>query len=239
MACVCTPLAVRCNVVKVWRPLPQALWGALSEPADIRLSRQRERRALVAVAIMVALLAGGFSGIGYRPDAAGQEAVFPVIGGSLRLNDGNANPSAGWCYVPGLSLAPVLWVVLPPLAGWAFVRLLWIPSVATGKSSAQATLAMARHLSGTYLYVYLMILVGAGLMPLLVRLAPSGTQTFRWYLWCFLFGESFFVPAAMWLRLVVNDFSGQIFGRFRYSLLAAYGVAFVTIPIWGMLIAFW
>jgi hypothetical protein len=84
-----------------------------------------------------------------------------------------------------------------------------------------------------------MILVGTGLMAILVRFAPATTEEFRWYLWCFLFGESFFVPAAMWLRLIADDFSGAIFGRLRYSLLAAYGVAFVAIPILGMIIVFW
>jgi hypothetical protein len=233
-----SPLAVRCNIVRVWRPLPQDLWGALIQPRDIQQSRQREVRAVVAVAIIVALLVVGFSSIGYRLDTAGQGTVFALTG--LSFASGNSSPwSTSWCYMPGLSLAPVLWVVLPPLAGWGFVRLLWIPRVAVGKLSRPGTLAMARHLSGTYLHVYLMVFVGAVLMSLLVWFAPARTQSLRWYLWCFLFGETFFVPAAMWLRLVVNDFSGQIFGRLRYSLLAAYGVAFVAIPTVSMLIVFW
>jgi hypothetical protein len=237
LAFVRTPFAVRCNVVKVWRLLPEGLWDTLGEPGDIRWSRQRERRALVVVGIVVALLILGVSSIGYLTDGADGGAMFPLVGAST----GNGVPqfSAGWCYVPWLSLASVLWVALPPLAGWGFVRLVWIPLVAAGKSTAEATLATARHFSGTYLHVYLMIMVGAGLMAVLVRLAPASTERFRWYLWCFLFGESFFVPAAMWLRLVLSDSRGAIFGRSRYWVLATYGVVFVSIPIWGMLIVFW
>jgi hypothetical protein len=232
-----TPLAVRCNIVKVWRPLPQDLWGALTQSRDIQQSRERERRAVAAVAVIVAMLVFGLSSIGYRLDTAAQGTTLSLTGLSF-ASDSSSRLSAGWCYMPGISLAPVLWVALPPLAGWGFVRLLWIPGVAAGKSSVHGTLAMARHLSGTYLYVYLMVLVGVALMALLVWFAPARTQSLRWYLWCFLFGETFFVPAAMWLRLIVNDFSGQIFGRLRYSLLAAYGVAFVIIPIVGMVIVF-
>lgn len=238
LAFVRTPLAVRCNVVKVWRQFPEGLWSALDEPGDIRRSRQRERQAVVGVAIMVLLLLAVGSSLGYRTVVAGQKSLSPVIGPSLPAADAPAS-SAGWCYVPGLSLAPVLWVALPPLVGWGFVRLAWIPLVAADKSSFQSRLAFARHLSGTYLYVYLMILVGAGLMAVLTRFAPASTEAFRWYLWCFLFGESFFVPAAMWSRLVLNDRKGCVFGRFRHWILGAYGVAFVGIPTWAMVIVFW
>lgn len=51
---------------------------------------------------------------------------------------------------------------------------------------------------------------------------------------CFLFGESFFVPGAMWLRLVVLDQSGRVFGARRYRVLAVYLLLTVVIPIIGM-----
>ena len=71
-------------------------------------------------------------------------------------------------------------------------------------------------------------------MPLLIIVSPAGTETFRVCLWCFLFGESFFVPAVLWMRLVVNDLSGRVFGRARHVLLALYLAIFVVLPIVGM-----
>ena len=234
-----TPLAVRCNIVKVWRPLPRDLWSALTQPNDIRKSRQRERRAVVAVAVMVALLVFGDL---ERRVSPGHHGSGDDISADWRLIYSRqwltriarlvlrAGAVAGTCAVGGGAA--------PGRAGRSFACC-GSPGSAAGKSSGQATFAMVRHLSGTYLYVYLMVFVGAALMLPLVRLAPAETQILRWYLWCFLFGETFFVPAVMWLRLILSDRSGQVFGHWRYSLLAAYGVGVVAIPIWGMLIVFW
>ena len=86
----------------------------------------------------------------------------------------------------------------------------------------------------SYVYVFAMIVAGAALMPVLVWWSPSGTEMTRWCLGWFLFGESFFVPAVMWLRLVVHDGPGQVFGRFRYAGLGLYLLFCVLMPIGGM-----
>lgn len=229
-----TPFTVRRNVVKVWRALPADPWTQLSLPADHAHSIRRERWALGGVAVGALLLVAGFSSVGLCTAVGEDLAFFPLLGKSLPTpTEGSLIP--GWYYVPGQSLSLALWVVVPSLAGWAFVRLVWLPTVALRCPAPEATLAFARHLSGVYLYVYAMILVGAGLMPLLILLSPKGTETLRWCLWCFLFGESFFVPAAMWSRLVINDSPGKVFGRFRYTALVLYLTFFVAIPIGGMI----
>ena len=71
------------------------------------------------------------------------------------------------------------------------------------------------------------------MIPLML-VDAKGTETFRWCFWCFLFGESFFVPGAMWLRLVILDQSGRVFGTRRYQILAVYLLLTVVIPIIGM-----
>jgi hypothetical protein len=204
-----TPFTVRCNVVKVWRPLPRDIWSLLGSQSDVQQSRRRERVALLAVVLMAMMIAAGSTGAGHQ-----------------------------WLYVPGPSPAVALWIVVPPLVGWVFARWLWIPLVAAGRPTREATMAFARHLSGVYLYVYLMISLGVALMLLLARAAPVGTGTLRYCLWWFLFGESFFVPAVMWLRLVRNDSSGCVFGRFRYLFLVVYLVVFVAFPSVEMCLEF-
>jgi len=228
-----TPFAVRCNVVKVWRPLPQNIWDQLSSPADVLQSRQWERRALFGIAIMVVILVAGFSNVGYRTHVANIVVSYPLLGASF-ASTGESHLTSGWFYAPGLSIRFALWTVVPPLVVWMMVRSIWIPMVAAGRPTRDATLAFARHLSGVYLYVYLMIVLGAALMPVLIQFDPVRTETLRWCLRWFLFGESFFVPALMWLRLVGNDASGQVFGRSRCAILVAYGAVIVVIPIMGM-----
>lgn len=228
-----TPFAVRRHVIMVWRRLPPDLWTTLSQPGDRARSAQVERRSLVGVAVMVVILIAGFSSVGLRITVDGEALCFPLLGWSVAA-PADSSPDLGWYHAPGQSLSLALWVVAPSLAGWAFVRLIWIPMVAAGKPTRDAVLTFARHLGAVYFFVYLMVIVGAALMVPLVALAPRGTETFRWCLWCFLFGESFFVPAAMWLRMVIHDSSGHVFGRFRYAVLVLYMALFVAIPICGM-----
>ena len=72
------------------------------------------------------------------------------------------------------------------------------------------------------------------MVPLIIW-SPRGTETFRWCLWCFLFGESFFVPAAMWLRLLLHDSAGRVFGRRRLLVFSLYLTMCMVIPIYGMI----
>lgn len=228
-----TALAVRCNIVKVWRPLPAGLWNSLRTPEDERISRQQERRAVACVGLMAAMLIGGFSSIGYRNQVQQTASCFPLLGPSFSL-EGGRSAEPGWYWAPGQTTSLGLWIVVPTLAGWAFVRKIWIPSVTAGRPSQGAAMAMARHLSGVYLYVYLMIVAGAALMPLLILAGPERTETLRWCLRWFLFGESFFVPAVMYVRLVRNDASGAVFGRARQVVLAGYLIGCVAIPAAGV-----
>lgn len=229
-----TPFAVRCNVVKVWRPLPADLWTTLSQPEDCARSKRVERRALAGVTVMAVMLMAGFSSVGLRTTAGEEDLCFPVLGKSLAVPE-NGSPDPGWYHAPGQSLSLGFWVVGPSLGGWVFVRLIWIPVVAARKPTREATLAFARHLGAVYLYVYLMIVAGAALMVPLIVLAPKGTEWLRWCFWCFLFGESFFVPTAMWLRLVICDSSGKVFGHYRFAIMAFHLTCFVVIPIFGMI----
>ncbi len=228
-----TSLAFRCNIVKVWRPLPAGLWRVLETPGDELRSRRLEQQALACVGLMAVMLIGGFSSIGYRKQVEQTATCFPLLGPSFRL-EGGQNADPGWYWAPGQSISLGLWIVVPTLAGWAFVRGIWIPFVAAGRPSQGATMAMARHLSGVYLYVYWMIVVGAGLMPLLILAGPERTETLRWCLRWFLFGGSFFVPAVMYVRLVRNDTSGAVFGRARQAVLTGYLIGCVAIPVAGM-----
>lgn len=229
-----TPFHVRCNVVKAWLPLPENVWAALSRPEDGARAKRVERRALAGVTTMAVLLMVGFSGIGLRTTSGEESQCFPLLGKSRAVPE-NDPSGPGWYYAPGQSLSLGLWVVGPTLLGWAFVRLVWIPTVAVGKPTRTATLTFARHLGAVYLYVYLMVVGGAALMLPLILWAPKGTEGLRWYLWCFLFGESFFVPAVMWLRLAIYDASGHVFGRHRFATLTIYMAMFVVVPIVGMI----
>src|SRR5437870_1458083 len=78
-----TPFALRCNVVKVWRPLPENIWNHLASPAAVLQSRQREQRALLSVMLMAATLIAGFSSFGYRRHVQGTMVNFPILGRSL------------------------------------------------------------------------------------------------------------------------------------------------------------
>jgi hypothetical protein len=128
----------------------------------------------------------------------------------------------------------LLWVVIPPIAGWGFFRGIWIPRAAAGRPMREAAFSFARHLGGVYLYVYLAIVAGAILLTFLVRIAPASSQMIRLGVWLFMFGESFFVPAVMWLRLVQHDRSGAVFGPRRYGALAIWLMLFVVVPVFAM-----
>lgn len=247
-----TPFDVRRNVVKLWRPLPHDAWSGLVNPADVKHSKVRERKAVAAVGFMALLIVCGASSVGYRAARSGGMLEFPLLGGTAWADGATEQ---GWYFSAGQMLGPTLWVVLPSLAGWLFVRGMWIPlahdrsgisppnlgeesgvkaSDRTELRKPAAAVAFARHLGGTYLYVYAMIMGGTLLMALLMILGPLETATLRWCLWCFLFGESFFVPAVMWSRLVAADAAGEVFGRRRYAVLIVYALLFVIVPIMGM-----
>lgn len=231
-AFVRTPFRVRCNVVRVWRPLPADLWTALTQPDDRPRAAHVERRALAGVLLMAALLMTVISGVGYRPASGAPVRSYPLLGKSLHTPEAQQQ-GAGWYFNAWETISLAFWVVGPSLAGWAFVRLMWIPAAATSPAR-QATLTMARHLGAVYRYVYAMVMAGTILMVPLIRWLPAETELFRWCFWCFLFGESFFVPAAMWIRLVAHDRQGRVFGRFRFPVLGVYLLLFVVVPIWGM-----
>lgn len=228
-----TPFSVRRNIVKVWRPLPFGLWTALSWPQDHARAVRVERQAMAGIAVMAVALVLGFAGIGFRAVIDGQDFCFPLLGWAQTIPAGE-DGSSGWMYRPGQSLSLVLWTVGPSLVGWASMRLLWIPAMAAKRAGQGAALTFARHLGSVYLYVYVMIVVGASIMPLLILVAPRDTEFFRWCLWCFLFGESFFVPGVMWSRLILHDTRGEVFGRHRLFGLGLYLVLFVVCPIVGM-----
>lgn len=228
-----TPFSVRCNVVKVWRPLPAGFWTTLIEPDDIVRARRAELLAVASVLAMAVALVVVFSGIGVSSTSGDSHQCFPLVGKPSL--DPISDPAAPGLYFDlWLSFPAVFWAVGPSLAGWAFVRLLWIPAVVKKHPSRGAIIAIARHLGGVYLYVYAMICVGAVLMLPVARIAPAETAFIRWCFWCFLFGESFFVPGVMWIRLVLADRSSEIFGRARFALLAGYLALFVVAPIYGM-----
>ena len=228
-----TPFSVRRNIVKVWRRLPPDLWIGLSLPDDKERAVRVERRSLTGAAAMAVLLLACFAGVGYQPSEGVVDRSSPVLGKSTETS-ASTPPPAGWYYQPLQSASLALWVICPTFAGWAFVRLLWIPLVAAAAPTRDATLNLARQLGAVYFYVFVMIVVGAALMIPLMLVDAKGTETFRWCFWCFLFGESFFVPGAMWLRLVILDRSGHVFGARRYQILAVYLLLTVVIPIIGM-----
>lgn len=230
-----TPFSVRRNVVKLWRPLPARIWFELGSSSDRDLSIPRERAAAVGVAILILVLTVGLGSVGFRTGESGGGRCFPLIGKSIADAPSAAPAEPGWYYAPGQSLVLVLWVVIPPLLGWAIVRGLWIPLVVRRHASSSAAITFARHLLSVYMFVYVMIVgVTAALMPALILVSPVGTEFFRWCLWCFLFGESFFVPAVMWGRFIIADRDGSVFGRYRNVGLALYLLLFVVIPILGM-----
>ncbi len=232
-----TPFAVRRNVAKVWRPLPADLWTAFDAPADYKRAIRREGIALAAVLALAGAVVGGAAGIGVIQGGTGDGVAYPLLG-RASVPAGQPLPdsvgASGWYFVAGQSAKATLWTVLPPLCGWGFVRLLWIPLAIRSSPARVAARTFARYLSGVYLYVYLMIAAGLALAAILLALVPRPTETFRWWLWLFLFGESFFVPALMWIRLVGDDSNGDVFGQRRYTVLALYLVFFVVVPIAGM-----
>ncbi len=227
-----TPFSVRCNVVKVWRPLPADFWTGLTARDEQQRAIRAERRALAGVLVLAILLFGVFAGMGYQATDGVVATRFPLLGWSQPNTSPDA--SAGWCFNALESWTLAFWVVGPSMLGWAFVRAAWIPLVIRRRNGCDAALAAARHLGSAYLYVYLMVVAGAALMIPLVALAPFSTEWLRWCFWCFLFGESFFVPCVMWSRLVMRDRSGAIFGRYRFALLGMYVALFVVLPIIGM-----
>ncbi|MHC5110773.1 MAG: hypothetical protein ACYTHJ_12955 [Planctomycetota bacterium] len=228
-----THFSTRCNIVKVWRPFPDGLWKTLSTSEDNARARRAERGAVAFVLAMAAVLIVGFSGMSVGTESGGMYQGFPVVG-SPTLEPTPLSMPLGWYFESWLSFTAVFWTVGPSLLGWALVRLIWIPAVIKRNPARDAALAMARHLGSVYLYVYLMIITGAALMVVMARLAPAPTAFFRWCLWCFLFGESFFVPGVMWIRLVLADRSSEVFGRYRIALLLVYLFLFVVVPIYGM-----
>lgn len=187
----------------------------------------------MGVLLMAALLMTVLSGISYQPDSGLSQVTFSLIGKSYHAIH-LETLDAGWHYQAWHSLSLTFWVVAPSLLGWAFFRLICIPLVTIGRATRQPTLTLLRHLSAVYLYVYAMVIAGAILMFPLILLAPAQTEWFRWCFWCFLFGESFFVPGAMWIRLVIHDRQGQVFGRYRFAWLILYLLLFVVVPICGM-----
>lgn len=230
---VSTPFSVRCNIVKVWHPLPSGFWGKLAKPEDAERGRRAERAAIVSVLAMAVVLVVGFSGVGIGTTLDGWYQCFPVVGKPAPRP--TLDPKTlGWCFEFGRSFSAVFWTVGPSLAGWAFVRWLWIPMVVRNHPARAAAKTMAQHLGSVYLYVYLMICAGAVLMLVVARVAPAETAFIRWGFWCFLFGESFFVPGVMWIRLVLANQSAEVFGRFRIAWLAGYVVLFVVVPLYGM-----
>lgn len=227
-----TPFAIRRNVVKVWRPLPAGLWTALDRAEDALPAARRELGSLAAV-LAISLGLWLLSSVAYRP-AETAETVYPVLGRPVPPATSAitpAGPSVGWGWTPGLSGILVFWTVAPTLAGWAAFRGLWIP-----RFGGEPARRFAGHLACVYAYVFVMIAVGAVLLALLVRWWPAETAWLRWCLWCFLFGESFFVPAVMWIRLMVHDRDGRAFGPRRYVGLAVYLVVCVVVPLAGMVV---
>jgi len=233
-----SPFEVRCNVVKVWRPLPLDLWTGLTDFQDRENAARAEHRALIGVLLMASLLIIVLSGISYQTNFDPTMINYPLIGKSSDTLT-SETLTIGWHYTwpsfNGHSIALAFWVVAPSLAGWAFFRVICVPIATTGSSSRQAVLTFLRHLSAVYLYVYVMIMVGVALMIPFIILAPAKSEWFRWCFWCFLFGESFFVPAAMWTRLVIHDRQGQVFSRYRLMWLTLYLSIIVVIPICGMI----
>ena len=234
-----TPFAVRRNVVKVWQPLPAGLWTALTTQVDQLTAARRERTALVWVACLALVIVVGASVVELVQTGADDRVTYPLIGKAESATASGRSDSlgeGGWRFVAGRSALPALWAVIPSLCGWGFVRLMWIPLASRGAAPVdrQAMAAFARFLSGVYLYVYAMITTGLLVSLILLATFPCGSDTFRWLLWLFLFGESFFVPALVWIRMVCGDSTGGVFGQRRYAVLIVYLILFVLVPIAGM-----
>ncbi len=233
-----TPFKTRRNVVKVWRPVPGGLWTALDQPSDAARSIRRELRAIAAVLFMIAVIIAA-SGLRWTAPIDREIRTWPAFGSRSAHAAADArqdHPAAetGWTFAPGQTFAPVLWTVVPSVLGWWLVRGVWIPLATRRRDDRSAAITAARLLSAAYAYIYLMIAAGALLNVLLVRIAPAATDRFRWWLWLFLFGESFFVPAVMWIRLVRADKPGQAFGSARHAWLVVYLTVCVVIPLGAM-----
>lgn len=228
-----SPFEVRCNVVKVWRPLPKDLWTGLTDSQDRVIAARIERRALIGVFLIASLLMTVLSGICYQSQTDASIVSYPLIGKSYPAIDYETSDT-GWCYNAWHSISLIFWVVAPSIAGWVFFRLICIPISTIGLSNQQPTLTLIRHISAVYLYVYVIVILGLALMIPLIILAPAKTEIFRRGFWYLLFGESFFVPATMWIRLVIHDRQGQVFSRFRFIWLYLYLFMGVVVPIYGM-----
>jgi len=231
-----TPFRVRKRVVSVWRPLPEGLWETLNTESDRRVARRREIQAVVAVVAIALVLSAAGTSIGRYAAFDGAVERATLVGASVA--DGGPPGAAGSWYVTAFETWHVMmWTVLPSLMGWAVLRSGVIPVCARASGIERSAAAMAGHLASVYLFVYLMIAVGALVLALLLALWPAASQSPRWWLWCFLFGESFFVPGVMWSRLMAQTGAERVFGRWRYMLLAAWLALFVVVPIVGMSVA--
>lgn len=258
-----SPFTIRRNAVAVWRRPPRGLWTELNQPQDNEPARRTQRRAVAGVMVISVLLILGFSGLGIRSNASGGEAALspmhgrrsrlkpaarvmiyhPLFEKSFVVEQGHSNElgqlgQLDWYYAWGQSWIQMLCGVVAPLGGWIIVRAVWLPVLSRSKPSRQATLSLARHLGSVYYFVFLVLLVGAAIMLLLLLISPAGTTLIRFFLGLLLFGESFFVPAVMWSRLILSDTEGRIFGRRRLIGLTAYLMVFVALPIAGMIVAF-
>lgn len=191
--------------------------------------------------------------VGWRPGAVSDAS--PGLPGGDDVPAGHLSGQHvawRWGYSVGLM---ALWTIGPSLAGWVCVRGIWIPLSlrqcrkrrghcnnglaepdVRWQRDRRAVLAFARHLGSVYLFVYVMIAVGVAVLFALLWLAPDhpGVVGFRWALWCFLFGEAFFVPSVMWTRLNFGPHARLVFGRKRGIWLLLWLAAFVVVPIVGM-----
>lgn len=236
---VLTPFSVRCNAVKVWRKLPDDLWTGLTDHAQRRRANSTEHRCIITTAalILVVLACASFA----VPAPSGDGDVLlaqPVIGWPWPLDSDAAGRRASEIdviFVPQQARLVLLWTILPTLLGWFAVRGVWIPRVTREKEHHAAAIALAQNLAPVYQYVFMMIAAGAVLMLPIAFLWPASSQFLRWCFWCFLFGESFFVPGVMWSRLVLCDSAGDVFGARRRMWLTLYLIAFVVLPLLGMI----
>lgn len=235
-AFVRSPFSVRCNVVKVWRKLPADLWTGLNAEAQQRRAAQIERRCLITTGMLI-LVVLACASLAFPAQSESGDAIVaqPVIGWPWPLK-GDADASqADLIFVPQQARLVMLWTILPALLGWLAVRGAWIPRVTRETGHHTAAVALAQNLAPVYQYVFMMIAAGAVLLVPVAALWPASSQFLRWCVWCFLFGESFFVPGVMWSRLALSDTKGAVFGPRRKALLGLYLLAFVVVPLWGMI----
>lgn len=234
-----SPFSVRCNVVKVWRQLPHDLWTGLTEHGQRRRANSTEHRCIIATGALILVVLACASFAFPAPSDDGDALLAqPVIGWPFPL-DRSAGAGdlaqADIIFVPGQARLVLLWTILPTLLGWLAVRGIWIPRITRRTDHHTAAIALAQNLAPVYQYVFMMIAAGAVLMVPVAFLWPASSQFLRWCFWCFLFGESFFVPGVMWSRFVLCDTAGDVFGKRRKVRLALYLIAFVVLPLLGMI----